>query len=406
MAKGSIEKRGNNSWRLSVDVGLLPNGERDRKRKTITVDDPALLKTTKKLKDHLETELAKFKIEVEAGEYISPEKMKFEEFKNEWARKYAVKHLEGTTLENYNHHLKNHIIPTFGHMRIDQIKPLHVVTFLDKLSEPGARKDGKEGGLSGTSRRFTHRVLKDILDRAVEWKIIKNNPVSEVRRPKLDTEEKDFMDEDELFTMFELLETVPLKWRVMIELAATTGMRRGELLALDINKHIFIEKENGLESAYIQVRESLAYANKQTIFKDVKTKKSRRTIPVADEIMPILKKRIIEVKSNKLFFGDKWQGGDRLLLFGQDNGLPMFHTSPTWWFRKFLKKNKLKPLPFHGLRHTAATYLMSKGVPIKQIQSLLGHADIRTTGNMYTHAIEKMNKEAIQTFNQLKRRNS
>lgn len=145
MAKGSIEKRGNNSWRLSVDVGLLSSGDRDRRRKTITVDDPALLKTTKKLKDYLETELAKFKIEVEAGEYISPEKMKFEEFKNEWARKYAVKHLEGTTLDNYNRHLKNHITPMFGHMRIDQIKPLHVVTFLDKLSEPGARKDGKEG---------------------------------------------------------------------------------------------------------------------------------------------------------------------------------------------------------------------------------------------------------------------
>nr|WP_145402989.1 tyrosine-type recombinase/integrase [Paenibacillus xylanexedens] len=398
----SIEKRGENKWRLTVELGYNSKGVRERKRKTIMVEDPALLKTTKKLQNHLEDEWYKFKIEVEAGEYIAPEKMNFVNFTDEWRKKHASKHLELTTLENYDRHLHNHILPTFGHMRIDQIKPLHVVSFLDKLSEEGSRKDNKKGGLSGTSRRFTHRVLKDVLDRAVEWKILKTNPASEVKRPKLDTEEKDFMTEEELFEMFEILVSAPLKWRVLIELAATTGMRRGELLAIDINKHIHFEKHEGNDIAYIQVRESLAYANKQAIFKDVKTKKSRRTIPVADGIVPLLKKLIQEVKRNKWDYKDQWKGEERMLLFGQDNGLPMFHTSPTQWFSRFLKKNGLKKIPFHGLRHTTATYLMSKNVPMKQIQALLGHADIRTTGNMYTHAIEKLNRDAVQTFNQFK----
>ncbi|RPK29954.1 tyrosine-type recombinase/integrase [Paenibacillus xylanexedens] len=402
MARGSIEKRGNNSWRLTVNVGLLPNGERDRKRKTIIVEDKALLKTTKKLNDYLDNELAKFKIEVESGEYIAPEKMDFKHFTDEWTKKYATKHLEITTLENYERQLENHIIPVFGHMRIDQIKPLHVVSFLDKLSEEGSRKDGKEGGLSGTSRRFTHRVLKDVLERAVEWKVIKSNPADEVKRPKIDTEEKGFMTEEDLFEMFDKLRNAPLKWRVLVELAATSGMRRGELLAIDINKHVHFEEHSGTEIAFIQVRESLAYAKKKTIFKDVKSKKSRRTIPVADSIVPLLKKLIKQVKLNKWNQQDLWQGGDRMLLFGQDNGLPMFHTSPTQWFARFLKKHELKQIPLHGLRHTTATYLMSKNVPMKQIQELLGHADIRTTGNMYTHAIEKLNRDAIQTFNQFK----
>ncbi|MEJ9165276.1 site-specific integrase, partial [Paenibacillus graminis] len=88
MAKGSIEKRGENKWRLTVDLGLNNDGSRNRPRKTITVEDKALLKTTKKLKDYLDDELAKFKQEVLSGSYIAPSKLTFKEFyENEWKPK-------------------------------------------------------------------------------------------------------------------------------------------------------------------------------------------------------------------------------------------------------------------------------------------------------------------------------
>src|SRR5689334_15153640 len=121
----SIEKRGGNSWRLIVEIGYDANGKRLKRYKTIKIEDPAILKTKKRLKDHLQEELIKFKIEVEAGEYIAPEKMTFGIFVEEWEIKYAVKHLSEKTLYTYRSHLKNRILPTFGHMRLDQIKPLH-----------------------------------------------------------------------------------------------------------------------------------------------------------------------------------------------------------------------------------------------------------------------------------------
>ncbi|WP_281426380.1 hypothetical protein [Paenibacillus agaridevorans] len=62
----------------------------------------------------------------------------------------------------YEHFLKNHILPTFGSMKMTDVKPMHILSFLDSLTRNGARKDGKNGGLSTTTTRFIHRVLKDI----------------------------------------------------------------------------------------------------------------------------------------------------------------------------------------------------------------------------------------------------
>ncbi|WJH36823.1 N-terminal phage integrase SAM-like domain-containing protein [Paenibacillus sp. CC-CFT747] len=125
----SIEKRGINSWRLVVETGYDARGKRLKKYKSIKIDDPSLLKTTKKLKEYLQDELIKFKIEVEAGEYIAPEKMTFEAFVKEWESKYAARHLAEKTFYTYRSNLKNRILPMFGHKRLDQIKPIHILSF-------------------------------------------------------------------------------------------------------------------------------------------------------------------------------------------------------------------------------------------------------------------------------------
>lgn len=80
-----------------------------------------------------------------------------------------VKEITGGIRLN-SHMLKNHIKPTFSSKRLDEIKPLHVVSFLKTLEQDGSRMDGKSGGLSSTSIRFIHRNMKDIFERAVEWK--------------------------------------------------------------------------------------------------------------------------------------------------------------------------------------------------------------------------------------------
>lgn len=401
----SIEKRGTNSWRLVVEAGYDPQGKRIKRYKTIRVEDETLLRTTKKLRDYLNDELIKFKIEVEAGEYIAPEKMTFGAFVEEWRKKYGEKHLSPTVLDTYNSHLKNHILPVFGHLRIDQIKTIQIVNFFDQLSTREIMRGGRSGKLSGTTRRYIYRVLRDVLERAVEWKLIKSNPIEGVKKPEIDTKEREIFLEDELIHMFQKLTDEPLKWRTFIELAVTTGMRRGELLAIDINKHLRWEKVDDEDTLFIDVRESVAKAGGQVIIKEVKTKKSRRTIAVTPEVVPLVQRLANEVRKNKLMLGTGWQGGDRMLLFGQDNGLPTYPDTPLSWFSRFLKRHGLdhKKVTIHGLRHTYATYLLYKGYSLKEIQELLGHSNIRITGEFYTHFIKDMNKRAATAFSELKK---
>jgi integrase len=219
----SIEKRGKNSFRLVVEAGYNSQGKRIKRSKSIKANGIR----------EAEKELVKFQTEVEAGEYIAPEKMNFSAFLEEWKKKYGRKHLELKTLETYNYMLKNHIVPRFGSSRLSDLKPIHIISFLDELSQDGARKDGKVGGLSSTSIRLVHRILKDVFERAVDWRIIKHNPVSAVKRPKIQEREVEVYDEQEVEVVFKSLESEPLHWRLMITLALTTGLRRGELLALE-----------------------------------------------------------------------------------------------------------------------------------------------------------------------------
>ncbi|ASA21271.1 hypothetical protein [Paenibacillus donghaensis] len=97
MAKGSIEKRGDTSWRLTVELGYDAKGERDFERKTVRVEDPELLRAPRRLQNHLEQELVKFKMEIESGNYIRPEKLTFSKSIEIWTTKFVERKLEDKT---------------------------------------------------------------------------------------------------------------------------------------------------------------------------------------------------------------------------------------------------------------------------------------------------------------------
>ncbi|MCQ6561532.1 site-specific integrase [Paenibacillus mendelii] len=78
-----------------------------------------------------------------------------------------------------------------------------------------------------------YRVLKNIFSRAVEWRLIQTNPVGDVKSPKVVYKESQIYDEDEIQLLFEALENGAYHWRMMITLALTTGLRRGELVGLE-----------------------------------------------------------------------------------------------------------------------------------------------------------------------------
>ncbi|HZG81763.1 MAG TPA: tyrosine-type recombinase/integrase [Brevibacillus sp.] len=381
----SIQKRGENSWLLVVEAGYDANGKRIRKTRTVKGMN----------KREAEKELAKFLVEVEAGEYIDPAKMKFEAFVEEWYTRYAKNEISPRTLDIYMRFIKNRIIPVFGTMRLDQIKPFHIVKFISELSDEGSRHDGKEGRLSSGTVHYLYRVLNNVLSRAEEWKIIKKNPASEVKKPKVTYKEVEVYTEEEVAALFNALETEPIHWRMMITLAITTGLRRGELVGLEW-KHI------DLDSGTLEVKQSIAMmVNGEPIITEPKTKKSKRRISLPDALIDQLKEYYLHCRKVRFQMGDKWQGGEHFFVFCNPDGKPFYPETPYLHFRSFLKKNGLRYIRFHDLRHTSATLLINSGVHAKIISERLGHASIATTMNVYGHALQSADKEAANKFNSI-----
>ncbi|GIP60579.1 site-specific integrase [Paenibacillus woosongensis] len=396
----NIQKRGENSWFFTVYTGKGPNGKYGRKTRTITITDEALLKTTKKLQNYLDDEYSKFRQEVEAGEYIAPQRMTFSAFIEEWRTKHAVKHLEHKTRYAYESHLKKRIIPTFSHMKLEDIKPIHIVDFLESLSQDGSRGDNKSGSLSSGTVQMNHRILKNIFTRAVEWKIIKTNPVASVQKPKVTSKEIVPYDENEVAQLLQALEKEPFHWRMMITLALTTGMRRGELLGLEW-KHI------DWKAGHIDVTQTLVHALKgEIIVKEPKTKNSRRKVALPASVLEELREYYTHRVKERDKLGDAWNGRDREgrewnFVFSHADGKPFHHERPYLWFRQFIIKNGLRYIRFHDLRHTSATLLINQGVHAKIISERLGHGNITTTMNIYGHALRSADQAAADKLDSL-----
>ncbi|MEK4788345.1 MULTISPECIES: tyrosine-type recombinase/integrase [Bacillus] len=379
----NIEKRGNKSFRLTVEVGTP--GKRKVERKTIRVEDSNLLKKTKKLREYLEAEWYTFKNEIEAGLYIKPQLRTFRMFLNDWEEKYGVKSLDVSTLETYDYIVNKEILEFFGDMELEKVQPIHILNFLDDYTK-------KNPDASSSSVHARYRILRDIFGKASDWKLINENPVAAIKRPKVTYKEYDIYNEEEIKSIFKLLDQeASLHHRVAIKFAFTGGFRRGELLAIDENDLIFDTNE-------VRVDESLQYTKKYGYrFKSPKSK-SYRTITLPAEVMKEAYLLLKEVKKNKLMLGELWEGWpedkDKLLLFSGDRGKPLYPTSLNTWWDRFVKRHDIKKIRLHDMRHTHATMLINQigkipGFNIKSVSQRLGHANVKTTLETYTHAFKE-----------------
>lgn len=182
-------------------------------------------------------------------------------------------------------------------------------------------------------------------------------------------------------------------------LALGTGLRLGEILALrwtDINlKENYININKALKSTYII--DNKGNREFTVIEQPPKTKNSIRTVPLNNNLIDLLlehrKKQMIERDSNiDIYF-------DNNLVFSTPQGNYLSESNVRKSFKRVLKKCNLNDFRFHDLRHTFATRLFENGIPPKTVQSLLGHSNISTTLNIYTHVMKDTKDKAIDKLN-------
>ena len=382
---GSIEKRGKNSYRLTVSEGFDLNGKPMIHRKTVH--------GTKK---DAEVELAKFVTEVQNGLVIDGKSLKFSEFTEIWKRDYGSKELAPSTYKIYCRMLETRLLPYFGHFYINKIKPTDIMKFYDLLEKDTqlVRKKGNNGSktkkpLSGKTILEHHRLLRAMLHKAVYWQLIVANPAERVQPPKARKPKRKSYDDEQtkiLLENLELLSSEDTKYKVAIILTVFTGVRLGELMGLEWQD---VDFKNGI----ISINRSSQYLADMGVFTKVpKTESSIREIAIPEFIISLLEEYKLWYEEQKSIYGELWTDSDR--LFVQADGKPMHPSTISKWFVKYVGQIGLPVINFHGLRHTNASLLVAQNIDIAVISARLGHAQISTTLDFYVHPLLSHNRKA------------
>ena len=422
----SIRKRGD-SYTIMVSCGRDINGKQIRETTTFKPPDGL---TPKKEQKAAEDFARDFEAKVKNGLVMDGRKITLKEFSDRCFLEYAPQQLQAGTLEKYRQEMEK-VLPTLGHLKLTDLRPAVLHSFFVSMTKDGARRDGKTGGYSKGSITKTRNVFSSILRTAVEWEVLDRNPLDKVRIQADDAAEKlkfftpeqtglflDFIekpytvatkghqrtdDTGRAYTVgdYQSKKEVPEQLRVLFNLAIYAGLRKGELLALEWSD---IDFENNT----VSVTKAVSVVAGQQITKAPKTKNSRRVVSIPAS----LTRRIQHLKTDRfryrLSLGDYWKGAS--WIFIQHDGKQMSYSTPYAALQDILQRynegkpeaKQLPPIPFHGLRHTSATLLIAGNqMDMRTVSSRLGHAQASTTMDIYAHALQEMDRKAVDALEQM-----
>lgn len=181
----SIRKRGD-SYTITVSCGRDINGKQIRE--TTTFKPPAGL-TPKKEQKAAEDFARDFEAKVKNGLVMDGRKITLKEFADRWFLEYAPQQLQAGTLEKYRQEMEK-VLPTLGHLKLTDLRPAVLHSFIVGMTKDGARRDGKPGGYSKGTITKTRNVFSSIPRTAVEWEVLDRNPLDKVRIQADDAAEK------------------------------------------------------------------------------------------------------------------------------------------------------------------------------------------------------------------------
>ena len=313
----------------------------------------------------------------------------------EYAEQYiaAKSGVEGKTTEHYRAYMRNHIDKTLGHLPLDAVSPAAIAGWVNAKTATG---------YAGKTLANWHGFLYAMFESAVDAKIIGSNPCSKTRMPTTERDDMVFLTPDE-FTF--LLGYIPQKYQTAVLTLASTGMRWGEMTALKA-------ADFDLDSQWPTVRITRAWKSSQAkgyYIGPPKTKKSRRTVHLPENLVPMIRELIEEgheyvftnSRGNPMRQAQFWQwvwsparrlaNGQPAFLKarGKDPDAPWTPRSKGEWADRQPASKPLGKWPrVHDLRHAYASWQLADGVGIDAVSKALGHESIQTTVNVYGHIAE------------------
>jgi integrase len=360
--RGSTRRRGR-TWTAIWDAPVAEGGRRRQRSK-------GGFRTQRDAHRFLSTVVA----EVASGVYIEPSRIPLGTYlREEWLPGIAAT-VRPATRAKYEQLVRTHVATRdLGAIPLNAVTGAHLNGFYAEL---------EAAGLSASTRRLCHAVLHRALRDATRWGKLARNPAQLADPPTGKSRRASVWSSRELAALLEHVadDRLAAYWR----LAAVTGARRGELLALTW-------RATDLEGQRISIERALTST---LTFAEPKTNRARRTISLDAETTTALRRhRDVQLLERDLA-GEAYQDDD--LVFCDELGHPIRPQRVTEAFARHVAAAKLPRINFHGLRHTCATLMLTKGTPVHVVSARLGHSSPAITLNVYAHLLPSSDAEAAE----------
>ena len=311
---------------------------------------------------------------------IKPD-MRFGDWIGYWYETHCRPTIRPTTQKSYEEWIYVHVIPGLGHIHLNKLTQADCQKFLNEMKANGRKihRDTKGPGMSERSVRNCYHVIRMSLERAIKDGLIKKNPILGCKLSPPEQKEMKVLSREEIQRF--LLQAKAEGMYELFLLELTTGLRRGELLALrwdDLN----------IRTGELHINKQVYPVGGKLITSEPKTKAANRTIILPPAMVEVL------LEYRKGVFSD--------LMF-PSRIKPDQPIDPGYVRKRLqviLERSGCKRIRFHDLRHTFATISLEHGMDIKTLSAIIGHISSRTTLNIYTHITSEMQENAAVSIDQ------
>lgn len=356
--EGSIYQRKDGRWVAAVTVDAT------RKRKSFYGA------TRKEVSEQLKIALR----EQQQGLPVAVERQTMAQFLDRWLADDVKPTRQPKTYISYADTVRVHITPELGRHQLARLAPPHLQALLTAK---------RASGLSPRSVADIRTVLRIALNRAMKWGLVSRNVAALVDPPRVVRREVRPLTPEQARRFLDAAKGDRLE--ALYSVAIALGLRSGEALGLRW-------EDVDLDGRTLRVRFALQRIDGKLTLKEPKTEKSKRTVSMPDATVRALRAHRIRQVEERLLAGSRWQ--DRGFVFASTIGTPLEPSNVLKQFKAILERAELPKQRFHDLRHCCASLLLAQGVPARVVMDILGHTQIATTMDLYSHVMPAAQRDA------------
>lgn len=384
------DKKEKNKWKLVVNLGYDPETNTYPRRTRIFYGNDR----------ESDAALRDFIFELEHPQLIISSIL-LRDWLNEWYHDYYKPNTEHNTSTRAEVEIRLHINPYIGHIPLGELTTEHIQTVYILLRKEGkiTRKKDNNGEiiitkspLSPRTVKYTHTVLNQALDQAVDLGRIPSNPCKKAKLPKNKEKPKEkwvVLSAPELKTFLNDIKCMNHRDYALIFIAAYSGCRQSELLGLTKDRILW-------DKLAIRIEQTLHIDDNAEDGFDhrprTKNSQSTRTVKLSSVAIDVLRRHIKKQEE---------AGIEGNLVFTEPDGKPIARNNLGTRFSNLVTKLGYPGMTFHHLRHTHATILLASGVYINDVSKRLGHANPKITLDTYAHCLPQGEDILVQQFNKL-----